>query len=110
MLPEMNAFGDGKILGEGGVADQTNSTPLFPTSLSMTSSPAELDGTVKGTFSEGTWGGSIFLTLSLLTQRAHNIHINSNKYRKNCPKTITQCFVPSVDLTHDCIYKPIGVN
>jgi hypothetical protein len=30
--------------------------------------------------------------------------------RKNCPKTITQCFVPSVDLRHDCIYKPIGVN
>jgi hypothetical protein len=31
-------------------------------------------------------------------------------FKKNCPKPVTQCFVPSVDLTHDCIYKPIGVN
>jgi hypothetical protein len=30
MLPEMDAYGDGKILGEGRVADQTNSVPLFP--------------------------------------------------------------------------------
>jgi hypothetical protein len=30
--------------------------------------------------------------------------------RKNCPNTVTKCFLPSVDLTHDCIYPPIGVN
>jgi hypothetical protein len=29
---------------------------------------------------------------------------------KNCPNTVTECFLPSVDLTHDCIYPPIGVN
>jgi hypothetical protein len=53
-LTEMDTFGDGKILGEGGVADQTNSAPLFPTGLSMTSLPAEVDGTAEGTLSEGT--------------------------------------------------------
>jgi hypothetical protein len=41
-LPETDTFGDGEILGEGGVADQTNSSPLFPTGLSMT-------GTAEGT-------------------------------------------------------------
>jgi hypothetical protein len=45
MLPEMDAFGDGKILEERGIADQTNSAPCFPTGLSMTSLPAEVDGT-----------------------------------------------------------------
>ncbi len=39
-LPEIDAFGDGKILGESGLAEQTNSTPLFPRGLSMTSSQA----------------------------------------------------------------------
>jgi hypothetical protein len=57
MLPEMDAFGYGKILGEGGVADQTNSAPLFPMSLSMTSLPVEVDGTAEGTVSEGAKGG-----------------------------------------------------
>jgi hypothetical protein len=56
MLPEMVTFGDGKILGEGGVADQTNSVPLSPKGLSMTSLLAEVDGTAVGTVSEGTEG------------------------------------------------------
>ncbi len=78
MLPEIDAFGNSKILGESGLADQTNSAPLFPRGLSMTSLPAEADGTVDGTVSEGTKGGSIFPTSLLLTQRAHNSHITSN--------------------------------
>jgi hypothetical protein len=73
--PEIDAFGDGNIPGEGGITDQTNSVPLFPTGLSMTSSPAEVDGTVEGTVSEGAEGESIFPTLTLSTQRAHNSHI-----------------------------------
>jgi hypothetical protein len=63
LLPEMDALGNGKILGERGVADQTNSGPLFPMGLSMTCSPAEVDGTAKGTVLEGAEGGSIFSTL-----------------------------------------------
>ncbi len=31
-------------------------------------------------------------------------------YWKNYPNTVTKCFLPSVDLTHECIYPPIGVN
>ncbi len=62
MLPEMDAFGDGQILGEGGIADQTNSAPLFPMGLSMNSLLAEVGGTAKGTVSEGAKGGSIFPT------------------------------------------------
>jgi hypothetical protein len=77
MLPEMNAFGGDKILEEGGVNDQTNSAPLFSTGLSMTSSPAEVDGTAEGTVSEGAKGGFIFPTTLLSTQRAHKSHINS---------------------------------
>jgi hypothetical protein len=59
-LPEMDPLGDGKILGERGAADQTNSDPLFPMSLSTTSLSAEVEGTAKGTVLEGTKGGSIF--------------------------------------------------
>ncbi len=80
LLPEMDALGNGEILGESGLADQTNSCPLFPMGLSTTSLPAEVDGTAKGTVSEGAEGGSIFPTLLLSTQHAHNSHINSNKY------------------------------
>jgi hypothetical protein len=80
LLPEMDAFGDGEILGERGVADKANSSPLFPMGLSMTSLLAEVDSTAKGTVSEGAKGGSIFPTLLLLTRRAHNSHITSNKY------------------------------
>jgi hypothetical protein len=77
----MNALGNGKTLGERGDADQTNSGPLFPMGLAMTtSSPAEADGTADGTVSEDTEGGSIFPTSSSLTRRAHNSHITSNKY------------------------------
>jgi hypothetical protein len=49
MLPEMDALGDGKILGERGAADQTNSGPLFPMGLSTNRLPEEVDGTAKGT-------------------------------------------------------------
>jgi hypothetical protein len=79
-LPEMDAFGDGRILGEGGVADQTNIAPLFPIGLSVTSSPAEVDGTADDIVSEGTKRGFIFPTLSSSTQCAHNSHITTNKY------------------------------
>jgi hypothetical protein len=79
-LPEMDALGDGKILGKRGAADQTNSRPLFLMGLSATSLPAEVDGTAKGTVLEGAEGGAIFPTSLSSTQRAHNSHINSNKY------------------------------
>jgi hypothetical protein len=77
-LPEMDAFGNGKILGEGGIADQTKNAPLFPMGLSMTSSLVEVDGTLEGTVLKGVERGSIFPTSSLSTRRAHNSHINSN--------------------------------
>ncbi len=67
MLPEMDALGDAKILGERGNTDQTNSRPLFPMGLSMTSLPAEVDGTAEGTVLEGPEGGGIFLTSLLMT-------------------------------------------
>jgi hypothetical protein len=79
-LPEMDALGDGKILKVRGATDQTNSAPLFPMGLSMTSLPAEVDGTAEGTVLEGVEGGGIFPTSSPLTGRAHNSHINNNKY------------------------------
>jgi hypothetical protein len=79
-LPEMDTLGNGKNLGKRGTADQTNSGPLFSMGLSTTSSPAEVDGTADGTVSEGAEGGGIFPTSSSSTQRAHNCHINSNKY------------------------------
>ncbi len=79
-LPVMDALGDGKILGERGATDQTNSSPLFPIGLSMTSLPAEVDGTAECTVLEGAKGGAIFLTSLSSTQRAHNCHINSNDY------------------------------
>ncbi len=60
MLSEMDALGDGKVLGERGVADQTNSSPLFPMVLRMTSLPMEVDSTAKGTVLKGAKGGSIF--------------------------------------------------
>jgi hypothetical protein len=60
LLPEMDALGNGTILGKRGDADQTNSAPLFPMGLSMTSSPAEVDGTAEGTVLEGAEGGLIF--------------------------------------------------
>jgi hypothetical protein len=44
-LPEMDVFDNGEIHGEEGIADQTNSGPHFPTGISMTSLPAEMDGT-----------------------------------------------------------------
>jgi hypothetical protein len=59
-LPEMDGFGDGKILGERGTADQTNSGLLFPMGLSTTSLLAKVDGTAKGTFLEGAKGGGHF--------------------------------------------------
>ncbi len=71
MLPEMDAFGDGEILGEGGVADQTNSAPLYPTGLSMTSLPVEVDGTAEGTVSEGAKGGPYFPCCCC----QHNMHL-----------------------------------
>jgi hypothetical protein len=80
LLPEMDTLGDGKILGEKGAADQTNSGPLFPMGLSMTSLPAEVDGIADGTVLEGAEGESIFPTSLLLTRRAHDSHITSNKY------------------------------
>jgi hypothetical protein len=77
MLPEMDALGNGKIIGERGAADQINSGPLFPMGLSTTSLPAEVDGTAegtaKGTVSEGAKGGAIFPTSLSLTQ--HDVHI-----------------------------------
>ncbi len=76
----MDALGNGKILGERGTADQTNKGPLFLMGLSMTSLPAEVDGTAEGTVLEGAKRGGIFPTLLLSTQHAHNCHINSNKY------------------------------
>jgi hypothetical protein len=79
-LPEMDALGNGKILGESSAADQTNSGPLFPMGLSTTSVPAEVDSTAKGTVLEGAEGGGIFPTSSLSTPHAHNCHINNNKY------------------------------
>jgi hypothetical protein len=66
-LPESDTFGAGKILGESGLTDRTNSATLFPRNLSMTSLPVEADGTAEGTVSEGAKGGSIFPTSSLLT-------------------------------------------
>jgi hypothetical protein len=66
-LPEMDALGNGKILGERGAADQTNSGPLFPMGLSTTSLPLEVDGTAEGTVSEGAEGGAIFPTSSSST-------------------------------------------
>jgi hypothetical protein len=77
-LLEMDAFGNGKILRERGVADQTNSRPLFPTSLSMISLPAEVDGTADGTVLEGAERGFIFPTSLSSTQRANDSHITSN--------------------------------
>jgi hypothetical protein len=56
----MDALGDGKILGERGAADQTNSGPLFPTGLSTTSLPAEVVGTAEGTVLDGAKGGAFF--------------------------------------------------
>jgi hypothetical protein len=56
----MDALGDGKILGERGAADQTNSGPLFPMGLSTTSLPTEVDGTAEGTVLEGAEGGGHF--------------------------------------------------
>ncbi len=73
-------FGNGKILGERGAADQTNSSPLFLIGLSTTSLPAEVDGTAEGTVSEGAEGGAIFPTSLSLTGRAYNSLSNSNKY------------------------------
>jgi hypothetical protein len=67
VLPEMDALGDGKILGERGATDQTNRGPLFPMGLSTTSLPAEVDGAAKGTVSEGAEWGAIFPTSSLST-------------------------------------------
>ncbi len=80
MLPEMDALGNGKILGERGATDQTNSGPLFPMGLSMTSLPAEVDNTAEGTVSEGAVGGAFLPTSSSSTRRAHNSHINSNNF------------------------------
>jgi hypothetical protein len=80
MLPEIDAFGNGKNLVESGLADQTNSAPLFPRSLSMTRSPAEADGTAEVTVSEGAEGKSILPTSLSSTQCAHNSHITSNTY------------------------------
>jgi hypothetical protein len=65
-LPEIDAFGNGGILGESGLTDQTKSTPLFPRGLSMTSLPAEVDSTADGTVSKGTKGGSIFQRTDIL--------------------------------------------
>jgi hypothetical protein len=79
-LSKMVTFGNGKIVGEGGVADQTKSATLFPTGLSMTSLSVEVDGTAEGTVLEGAERGSIFPTLLLSTWCAHNSHITSNKY------------------------------
>jgi hypothetical protein len=76
----MDAFGNGKILGERGVADQTNSSPLFLTGLSMTSLLAEVDSIAECTVLEGAKEGSIFPTLLLSTQRAHNSHMTSNDF------------------------------
>jgi hypothetical protein len=43
-LPEIGTFGNGKILGESGLADQTNSAPLIPRGLlSMNSMPVEAE-------------------------------------------------------------------
>jgi hypothetical protein len=74
-LPEMVALGDEEI-----PADQTNSSPLFPMGLIVTILLTEVDSTTEGTVLEGAEGGSIFPTLFLLTQRAHNSHITSNYY------------------------------
>jgi hypothetical protein len=60
MLPEMDTFGDGEILGEGGISDHTKSAPLFPTGLYMTSLPAEVDGTAEALFQKAPRGGPYF--------------------------------------------------
>jgi hypothetical protein len=70
-LPEMNALGDGKILGERGATDQTNSSSLFPMGLSTTSLPAEVDCTANGTILEGTEGLPFFLH----RRCQHDMHI-----------------------------------
>jgi hypothetical protein len=70
MLTEIDAFGNGKILGESGCADQTNRAPFFPWGLSMTRLPAEAVGTV-GLFSEGPRGGPYFLH----PHCQHDVHI-----------------------------------
>jgi hypothetical protein len=64
---------------ESGLADKTNSAPLFPWGLSMTSLPAKVDGTADGV-SEGAKGGSIFPTSSSSTCHAHISHNTSNEY------------------------------
>ncbi len=64
-LPEMDALGNGEILGKRGAADQTNRSRLFPMGLSTTSLPAEVDGTAKGTVSEGAEGGPFYPMLYL---------------------------------------------
>jgi hypothetical protein len=56
-LPEMDALGNGKIVGERGVTDQTNSSPLFPMVLPMTSLPGEVEGTAEAIVLEGAKGG-----------------------------------------------------
>jgi hypothetical protein len=66
MLTEIDAFGNGKILGESGCADQTNRAPFFPWGLSMTRLPAEAVGTAAALFRRAK-GGSIFLTSSSST-------------------------------------------
>jgi hypothetical protein len=72
-LPEMDALGDGKILGERGAVAQTNSGPLFPMRLSVTSLPVEVDGTAEGTVSEGAKGRSIFPSaVPTLKNQFHN--------------------------------------
>jgi hypothetical protein len=53
LLPEMDALGDGKILGERGIADQTNSGPLFPMGIPMTA-------LLKALFQKAPRGGPYF--------------------------------------------------
>jgi hypothetical protein len=74
LLPESGADADGKILGESGLANQTNSAPLFARGLSTTSLPAEADHAVRcGQHCfRRCRGGGLFSTLSSTTRRAYN--------------------------------------
>jgi hypothetical protein len=110
MLPEMDALGDGKILGERGTADQTNSSPLFLMGLSTTSLLAEVDSTAKGTVSEGTEGGSIFPSAVPTLQNCfhnQNSELNNKGYDS---KGGLPFFAGEPDNNGDAYIKPLLDN
>ncbi len=72
-------LGMAKFSGREASLTKQTARPSNPMGLSVTSLPAEMDGTADGTVSEGAKRGFIFPTSSPSTQRAHNSHITSNK-------------------------------